>query len=309
MENVLEARSLTKRYKGFTALSGLTLNVPQGSVYGLVGKNGAGKTTFMRLVCGLQEPSGGDYSIYGTDNRSRAITSVRRRIGAMVESPAIYPEMTARENLLLQYRLLGVPSDKGAESLLELVGLGGAGSKKAKNFSLGMRQRLGFAVALAGSPDLLLLGEPTNGLDPQGIVEMRELILRLNREQGITVVISSHILDELSRLATHYCFIDSGRAVREISASQLESACRKSIHVVFSDEKAFARTANGLSLDYRLASANEADIYTPISVTRLALAANGQGCEILRMSERDESLEGYFMELVGGERNDKTSLR
>ena len=173
----------------------------------------------------------GTFTLYGCPNDSREITRSRRRMGAVVETPSIYLSMTAEENLKQQYQILGLPSYDGLHDLLELVRLGNTGKKKARDFSLGMRQRLGIAVALAGDPDFLILDEPANGLDPQGIVEIRELILRLNRERQITVLISSHILDELSRLATHYGFIDSGHMVQEISAKELDARCRKRIQI------------------------------------------------------------------------------
>jgi ABC-2 type transport system ATP-binding protein len=215
MEYVLQTKSLTKQYKSFQALSGLSMHVPKGAIYGFVGKNGAGKTTLIRLICGLQEPTSGDYSLYGIDSRDKAITKSRRRMGAVVETPSIYLDMTAEENLKQQYLILGLPSYEGIPELLKLVGLNNTGRKKAKHFSLGMKQRLGIAVALCGDPDFLVLDEPVNGLDPQGIVEIRELILKLNRERQITVLISSHILDELSKLATHYGIIDGGHMVKE----------------------------------------------------------------------------------------------
>ena len=199
MNYILQTNSLTKKYKNFQALNGLTMNVPKGSIYGFVGKNGAGKTTLIRLICGLQEPTSGNFSLYGIRNDSKDIIKSRRRMGAVVETPSIYMDMTAEENLKQQYLILGLPSYEGIPELLKLVGLENTGKKKAKNFSLGMKQRLGIAIALAGDPDFLVLDEPVNGLDPQGIVEMRELILKLNRERQITVLISSHILDELSR--------------------------------------------------------------------------------------------------------------
>ena len=217
MEYVLETSALTKRYRGFTALDSLTMRVPKGAIYGFVGRNGAGKTTLIRLICGLQEPTGGSFTLYGVRNTDARICRSRRRMGAVVETPSAYTDMTAEENLRQQYLVLGMPSTEGIPELLRLVGLEGAGKKKVKHFSLGMRQRLGIAVALAGNPDLLVLDEPVNGLDPQGIIEIRELILKLNREHGITVLISSHILDELSRLATHYGFIDGGCMIKEIS--------------------------------------------------------------------------------------------
>mgnify|MGYP000769716626 CR=1 FL=1 len=200
------------------------MHVPRGAIYGFVGKNGAGKTTLIRLICGLQRPTSGSYRLYGSENTDKKILEAQRRIGAVVETPSIYLDMTAEENMKEQYYVLGLPSFEGIPQILKLVGLEDAGKKKAKDFSLGMRQRLGIAIALAGKPDLLVLDEPTNGLDPQGIVEMRELILKLNRERQITVLISSHILDELSRLATHYGFIDKGTIVKEITAEELENA-------------------------------------------------------------------------------------
>ena len=199
MDYVLRTNALCKKYKDFKALNGLSMNVPKGAIYGFVGKNGAGKTTLIRLICGLQEPTSGEYMLYGRKNTDKDILKSRRRMGAVVETPSIYFDMTAEENLKIQYRILGLPSFDGLNDILKLVGLEDTGRKKAKNFSLGMRQRLGIAVALVGDPDFLVLDEPANGLDPQGIIEIRELILKLNREHQITFLISSHILDELSR--------------------------------------------------------------------------------------------------------------
>ena len=303
MEYVLETSNLTKRYRGYTALSGLTMKIPKGSIYGFVGRNGAGKTTLIRLICGLQEPTDGSYTLYGAKNTDDEIVRSRRRMGAVVESPAIYLDMTARENIRQQYRVLGLPSDDGIDELLHLVGLGDTGKKKARNFSLGMRQRLGIAVALAGSPDFLVLDEPINGLDPQGIIEIRELILKLNREQGITVLISSHILDELSRLATHYGFIDDGRMVREMSAEELETRCRKCIRIEVSDTKALARVLDGINVDYRITDNTHADIYAEIPITALVSALTVQNCTVKNLTEQDESLESFYMNLVGGERH------
>ena len=223
MDYVLQTNKLTKKYGKFYALNELNMKVPKGSIYGFVGQNGAGKSTLIRLICGLQEPSKGTYSIYGMKNRRKDLVKARRRMGAVVETPAIYLDMTAEDNLKQQCLILGLPSYDSMPEILELVGLSNTGKKKAKDFSLGMKQRLGIAVALMGNPDFLVLDEPTNGLDPYGIIEIRELILKLNREYNITVLISSHILDELSRFATHYGFIHHGRMVKEISAAELEN--------------------------------------------------------------------------------------
>ncbi len=304
METILETNNLVKRYKNGTALNGLTMRVEKGAIYGFVGRNGAGKTTLIRLICGLQAPTEGAFTLYGCSNTSREITKARRRMGAVVETPSIYLSMTAEENLKQQYQILGLPSYDGLRELLELVRLHNTGKKKARDFSLGMRQRLGIAVALAGDPDFLILDEPANGLDPQGIVEIRELILRLNRERQITVLISSHILDELSRLATHYGFIDGGRMVKELSAAELEASCRKCLRLTVSDTQPLTAALDRLGLEYAVRSVTEADVYDAASVTELTLALHNAGCEVKNIREHDESLESFYMSLVGGEVDD-----
>ena len=218
----------------------------------------------------------------------------------MVETPSIYLDMTAQENLKEQYRIIGLPSFDDIPDLLHLVGLDNTGKKKVKHFSLGMKQRLGIAIALAGSPDFIVLDEPINGLDPQGIIELRELILKLNRERQITFLISSHILDELSRLATHYGFIDSGRMVREMSARELDAACRKCIRVQVSDIRALTRVLDEMEIEYNIFSDTMADIYARINVSRLTLALAEQGCDIISLTEREESLESFYVNLIGG---------
>ncbi|MCI8293410.1 MAG: ATP-binding cassette domain-containing protein [Hespellia sp.] len=300
MDYVLKTNALSKTYKNFKALDGLSMHVPENAIYGFVGKNGAGKTTLIRLICGLQEPTSGEYTLFGRKSTEKNIVKSRRRIGAVVETPSIYLEMTAEDNLKQQYQVLGLPSYEGIADLLELVGLANTGKKKAKNFSLGMRQRLGIAVALAGSPDFLVLDEPVNGLDPQGIIEIRELILKLNREQKITVLISSHILDELSKLATHYGFIDNGRLVKEISAIELEEACRKCVRVEVSDTRILARVLDAMHMEYKILSDTMADIFAKVNVSSLVLSLAKENCEVVSMQERDESLESYYISLVGG---------
>ncbi len=300
MEYVLTTSGLSKTYRNFKALDNFSMHVPKGAIYGFVGRNGAGKTTLIRLICGLQNPTAGTYCLYGRENGDKSISESRRRMGAIVETPSIYGNLTAEENLKEQYRILGLPADRGITELLTLVGLENTGKKKAKNFSLGMKQRLSIAVALAGDPDFLVLDEPINGLDPQGIIEVRELILKLNKERQITVLISSQILDEMSRLATHYGFIDHGRMVREISAEELEKVCRKSVRVRVTDTKVLARVLDERKIEYNIVSDQEADIYTKIQVTDFAVTLAKENCRILTMEEKDESLESYFVSLVGG---------
>ncbi len=304
MDYILKTNALSKRYKDFKALNGLSMNVPKGAIYGFVGKNGAGKTTLIRLICGLQEPTSGDYTLYGRKNTDKEIVKSRRRMGAVVETPSIYLDMTAEDNLKQQYRILGLPSYDGLTDILKLVGLENTGKKKAKNFSLGMRQRLGIAIALVGDPDFLVLDEPVNGLDPQGIIEIRELILKLNREHQITVLISSHILDELSRLATYYGFIDNGRIVKEISAKELEAVCRKCVRLEVTNGKALACVLDRMKIEYNILSDTTADVFAKVNVSKLTLALAEEGCEVVSMQEREESLESYYVSLVGGGRSE-----
>lgn len=273
--------------------------MPKGAIYGIVGKNGAGKTTLLRLICGLQMPTYGTYSLYGINDGSPEIVKARRRMGAVVETPSIYLDMTASDNLKQQCRILGLPDYSCVEELLDLVGLSGTGKKKAKNFSLGMRQRLGIAVALCGDPDFLVLDEPVNGLDPQGIVEIRELILKLNRERDITVLISSHILEEMHKLATHYGFIDGGCMIREISAEELEATCRKCIRADVSDTQATALVLDEMGLEYKILENRQVDIYDAVNMSKLISALSEKGCEVFSVQNHDESLESYFLSLVG----------
>lgn len=300
MDYVLKTNSLCKHYKNFKALGGLTMHVPKGSIYGFVGRNGAGKTTLIRMVCGIQFPTGGNFELYGVKNTDKKISDIRRKMGAVIETPSIIPYLNARENLKMQYDIMGMPDYKGIDELLDLVGLKNTGKKIAKNFSLGMRQRLGIAVALCGNPDLLVLDEPINGLDPQGIIDIRELILKLNREKKITIIISSHILDELSKIATHYGFINDGRIVREMSAEELEQECRKCMRINVTDTTVLARVLDTMKLDYKIIDNEIADIYGSPNITDLALSLWDEKCKIITVSEHDENLESFFISLVGG---------
>ncbi len=300
METIFEAQSLTKKYRDFKALDDFTMHIPKGSIYGFVGRNGAGKTTLIRILCGLQAPTQGTFSLYGCDCGSRDITAARRRMGALVETPSIYLNMTAEENLRIQAVRLGLPSDKFIPELLAQVGLSQVGKKKARHFSLGMRQRLGIAVALVGDPDFLVLDEPITGLDPQGIIDIRELILLLHEERQLTVLISSHILGELSRLATHYGFIDHGHMVKEVSAQELENACRKCTHVEVTDTKILARVLDAAGVEFSIENHREANIFQKLPVSQLVLDLHKEGCDVLTMTEQDETLESYYMNLVGG---------
>ena len=274
------------------------MHVPKDSVYGLIGRNGAGKTTLMRLLTGVQRESGGSYSLFGVDKNSPEIKKERRRIGAMIESPSIFLDLSAEENLKMQYRILGLPSFSSIPEILDLVGLSDTGKKKVSSFSFGMKERLGIAMALAGHPDILILDEPINGLDPEAIVEMRELIIRLNREMHMTIIVSSHILDELSKVATYYGFLDNGVMVKEISAEEMAKECRKAMRIkVESLEKA----ALALSLsgwEYSVVDDDTLDVYGEINIKDVVDCLKDSG--IIDVDKRNENLEGYFISTVGG---------
>ena len=298
MNFVLETNCLRKKYKHHEALKGVYMHVPKDSVYGLIGRNGAGKTTLMRLLTGVQRECGGSYSLFGVDKNSPEIKKERRRIGAMIESPSIFLDLSAEENLKMQYRILGLPSFSSIPEILDLVGLSDTGKKKVSSFSFGMKERLGIAMALAGHPDILILDEPINGLDPEAIVEMRELIIRLNREMHMTIIVSSHILDELSKVATYYGFLDDGVMVKEISAEDMAKECRKAMRIkVESIEKA----ALALSLsgwEYSVVDDDTLDVYGEIKIKDVVDCLKDAG--IIDVDKRNENLEGYFISTVGG---------
>lgn len=300
MDYVLKANALTKIYGHHKALDNFSMHIPQGAIYGLVGKNGAGKSTLLRLICGLQEATSGEYTLYGISSRKHEILDARKEMGAVIETPAIYLDMSATGNLKEQYRVLGIRTFDTIPQLLKMVGLENTGWKKAKNFSLGMRQRLGIAIALVGNPRFLVLDEPINGLDPQGIIEMRQLLLNLNQKYGITILVSSHILDELSRLATHYGFIDNGKMVKEISASDLENSFRKSVRIEVTDGKALAEVLEQTGLPYKILTSNVAEVYSKVNISRLTSALEKYQCEVLSIQEREENLESYYVNLIGG---------
>lgn len=298
MDFVLETKDLEKTYGQHKVLQKVNMKVPKSSIYGLVGKNGAGKTTLMRVVSGLQKKSGGSYFLFGKGDEDRNIYRVRSRVGAIIEAPALFLDLSAEENLKMQYTILGLPSFSSIKETLCLVGLENTGRKKAGAFSLGMKERLGIAMALTGSPDLLFLDEPTNGLDPEAIVEMRELILRLNREKNITVVISSHILDELSRMATYYGFLDSGVMVKEISREDMEKECRKSLKVKVDSQEKASVVLDRLGISYSVQGDGYLSIYGEVDMGNLLKALEFSG--IRDIEKRNETLEGYFMSVIGG---------
>ncbi len=304
METVLQTNNLEKKYKDFKALNGANIHIEKGAIYGLIGKNGAGKTTLIRIICGLQEPTNGDFSIYGVNNNDNNIANIRKRMGAIIESPSIYGEMSAKDNLIEQYKLVGMPSLDGIEELLELVGLENTGKKCVKNFSLGMKQRLGIAIALASNPDFLILDEPINGLDPQGIIEMRELILRLNKERRITILISSHYLDELSKIATHYGFLDKGSIIKEISSVELMERMEHKFTLKVNNLKDFVKYFEENKISYEVMDNRTIDVYGKYNLSKFIRDLSKKNLIVDEIHETEESLENYYMNLIGGIKND-----
>lgn len=298
MENVVSINGISKKYGKALVLDNVSLEIPKGSIFGLVGRNGAGKTTLMRIITGLSEPTSGSYSISGVSSSDKNILSVRRRMGSIIESPAVFKNLSAYDNIKLQYINLGMTSFDDIHELLELVELKDTGRKPAGKFSLGMRQRLGIAVALCGKPDMLILDEPINGLDPQGIIQMREILLKINRERHTTILISSHILEELSKLATHYAFIEGGKILQTLSSEELMSKVRKSSRIKVSGTESLCPVFDREKIDYKLEGEDTVDIYTDIAASKIVALANEAGVEVVSINENNESLEGYFMNLV-----------
>ena len=301
-EVMLQTQELTRRYGRTVALDRASLSVEKGQIFGLVGRNGAGKTTLIRLISGQSMPSSGQISLFG-ETTDAGLNRARSRTGAMVEIPSFYPYLTARQNLEYYRIQRGIPGKNCVEEALELVNLADTGKKKFKTFSLGMKQRLGLALALMNQPEFLLLDEPINGLDPEGIVEFRELLLRLNRERQTTILISSHILSELSALATHYAFIEKGHVLESISEADLREKCRECLELTVDDAPRAARVLEEQlgTRDYEVLPGNHLRLYAflddPQTVNRTLLE---QGVGLISAQQKDSNLEDYFLNLIGG---------
>lgn len=301
-ENVLVTRGLTKRYGSAVAADHVNITIQKGDIYGLVGRNGAGKTTIIRMVAAQTIPTEGEVELFGATG-AKELGQARSRIGAMVEIPSFYPYLTARENLEYYRRQRGIAGAHVVEDALAQVNLTDTGKKKFKTFSLGMKQRLGLALALMNRPDFLLLDEPINGLDPEGIVEFRNLLLELNRQYQTTILISSHILSELQSLATCYGFIDKGHLLEQLTAKELAERCRDCLELKVDDApKAAALLEKELGLrDFEVLPGNAIRLYegleSPQKVTGLLIA---QGINLYGMEHRGANLEDYFLNLIGG---------
>ena len=307
MGNVLTTDLLTKKYKKHFAVNGVSMNIDQGDIYGFVGENGSGKTTVIRLITGLIYPYSGSFKLFGVDNRSKNIGKARSRVGAIVESPSIYMNMSAYDNLKMQCALLGVKDQNKIIEVLNDVGLGDLYNvkKHASDFSLGMRQRLGIAMALLGEPELLILDEPMNGLDPAGIVEIRELILKLNRERNITFLISSHILTELSLVATKYGIISKGKILKEITAEQLHNECTKTTLIIADNiDELYRVVSETLPTAKSEITEKGVKIIGDINYNAVLSAIIDANIQILGIQNSETTFEEYYLNVIGGANNE-----
>ena len=297
METVLRTVGLTKRFGRASAVDHVSMTVNKGDIYGFIGKNGAGKTTFMRVVLGLSSPTEGTVELFGGLSPEEA----GKKIGALIEAPGIFPHCTAKENMK-RFAILKDEDESKIDGLLDFVGLGDVGNKKAGKFSLGMKQRLGIAIAMLGDPELLILDEPVNGLDPTGMKEIRDLILRLNREKGITVLISSHLLDELSKIVTRYGIINNGVLVDEIDASEMKAKTGHRLIIVVDDvEKAVSLLEKEVGKDSIGINGHAIGLSSGLDRTaELNALLVKNGVAVSSLSVKTDGLEKYFIEKVGG---------
>lgn len=284
-------------------MNGISISIEQGAIYGLIGRNGAGKTTLMKMIAGLSAPTDGDIAVFGMKGTEK--NSVMSRIGTLIENPGLYPNMTAEENLKVKCYALGIRDKDLPAELLELVGLSDTGKKAAKKFSLGMKQRLAMAIALTGNPDILLLDEPTNGLDPQGIAEIRETILRLNREKNITFIISSHILDELSKIATHYGIIHKGELIEQLTREELSAKCSEHIELKTDSNQLACTVLDEMGIaDYTAVDSETLHVFANSDLCGdISLRLAQKGIKVKEIAVKSEALEEYYLKLTGGNEN------
>lgn len=297
---VLKTTHLTKSYNRLAALDDVNLVIEEGEIYGLVGHNGAGKTTLMRLVAGLSFADSGEIELFG-ETTEEGLTRARRRMGSIVETPVFYPNLTARQNLQYYQIQRGIPENDKVEDTLGLVNLTDTGDKKFRDFSSGMKQRLGLALAVLNRPDFIMLDEPINGLDPTGIVEIRNTIKQLNT-CGITFLVSSHILNELSLLATRYGFIHQGKLIKEITKGDLQEACRRALHIEVDDTvRAVSVLETHLDIhDYKVVSPNAIRLYSQFGrAPSINACLVNEGLRVSCLFEVGENLEDYYTALIG----------
>ena len=298
--NLITTNELCKKYSKKLVIDHVNMNIPEHSIYGFVGENGSGKTTIMRLLTGLAEPTSGSFTLFGVGNKDRRIYEKRESISAIVEATSLVPTLTAKQNIRYLELYSGINlKEEERDELLKKVHLEEVGNKRVKDFSLGMRQRLGIAMALINKPKLMFLDEPMNGLDPEGIAELRDLLIELNQKDGITVLISSHILSELEKIASCYGFISHGKILEEITAQELKERCRKSLMVKVDNITKAEKALKGLNIyDYRISTSGEIKIYDTVKINKVVLALDTAGVDISAINSSEGSVEDYYLNLV-----------
>ena len=303
MEYVLRTSNLTKMFSKHCAVDNVSLHIKRGEIYGFIGRNGAGKTTFMKMISGLSAPTAGEIELFGEKIENK--NKYRSRIGNLIEAPGIYPNMSGRSNLHCKSLALGIHRAGYEDKLLAMVGLNDVGNKKVKNYSLGMKQRLGIAFALVGEPDFLILDEPINGLDPQGIAEIRDILLKLKAEKNMTILISSHILEELSKIADTFGIINEGRLIQEISAEDLMNKCSDYIEIKLDNASHATTLIEKLGFkDYKVTDKDTICIYDQLDRSgELNSELVQNGCMVKSISVVQEKLEDYFLKLTGGDKD------
>lgn len=300
-ELLLQTRNLTKQYGRHRAVDDVNMHIKKGAIYGFIGRNGAGKTTCLKMISGLSTPSYGEIEMFGY--KGKDLQKVRSRVGCLIEAPGLYGNMSAYDNLNIKCKLTGIKKKGYIDELLKTVGLDTVGEKKTKHYSLGMKQRLGIALALVGEPDLLILDEPINGLDPQGIVEVRETIQKLAKERGMTICISSHILEELSKLATDYGIIHNGCLVQELTREELMKKCSERIELTLDNPKQAIPVLDDMGFNsYQVIDKEHIHIFERLGESAsLNMELAKAGIPVKGISITSEELENYFLRLTGGD--------
>lgn len=301
MKDVIVTQNLTKMYGDKAAVSSMDMHVKQGDIYGFIGRNGSGKSTTLKMLCGLAFPTQGSIRVFG---QSLSRESVRKRIGVLIESPGLEGGRSAYENMYLKASLMGiVDPDKEIRELLTLTGLNPDNKNLVKRYSMGMKQRLGIAMALLGGPDLLILDEPINGLDPEGMNQLRSLLVDLNQKKGVTILVSSHILGELSKMATRYGIIKDGCLVKEISKEELSAECKDYLYLKTSDSKmAAVLLEEKLRIrNYEVRPEGEIRIYQKADSGQITTVMTSAGISVFAIYGHQQDLEGYFLDLMGKE--------
>lgn len=299
-EILLQTRQLTKQFGRHKAVNEVSMHIKRGAIYGFIGKNGAGKTTFLRMICGLAEPTAGEIELFGC--KGKELSNVRSRIGCLIENPGLYGNMSAYSNLKIKCDLFGIRDKKYIQNILDTVGLSDVGNKKTKHFSLGMKQRLGIGLALVGDPDILVLDEPINGLDPQGIVEVRDMLVQLQEKHNMTILISSHILEELAKVATDFGIIHNGSLVQELTREQLFNRCRERIELTMDNPELAIPVLDSMGFTkYQVVDKEHIHVFERLEDSAdLNMQLCMAGLPVRGIFITSENLENYFLNLTGG---------